>query len=170
MNLTENKRQLQILTIGAALVVFIILVVVVISLVGRKKPVTSPPKPSIAPNVVIPPQTKPEDLQPDVIEIRKKIIASQIGNRSGDILLYQADSYIIEYIPAPDVFFVTINKDPAPEAKQQAQEWFLDFGLQQSDLCDLPVRFILDNFEIRKTNPTFTSLPDGCTGEPLKKP
>ena len=170
MNLTENKRLFQLLTIAIVLIIFVILAMVIFSLFGRRKPVTSPPKASIAPNIVIPPQTKPEDLQPDVIEIRKKIIASQIDNRGGDILLFQADSFVIEYIPAPDVFFVTIDKDPASEAKQQAQKWFLDFGLQQNDLCDLPVRFILDNFEIRKTNPTFTSLPDGCTGEPLKKP
>lgn len=169
MNLTETKWKFQTLIVLVTAFLFVIAIVVVFTMVNRKRQITPSPQPSIAPNVIIPPETKSENLPSDVQETRKKIIATQIENRQGDILLYKAGSFIIEYVPTPDIFFVTINNDPVTEAKQQAQKWFLDFGLAQSDLCDLPVRFVLGNFEIRKTNPTFTSLPDGCTGEPLKK-
>lgn len=158
------------LLVGIGAIVIVLVVVLVYSFFPGKKSEQPQPSPSIAPNVIIPPQVDPETLPADVKKIREEIIAKQIANNHGDILLHQADSFKIEYIPSPDVFFVTISKDPAIAAKKQAQDWFLDFGLKQSDLCDLPVRFVLRNFEVRKTNANFTSLPDGCSGTPLKKP
>lgn len=170
MTLTESGWKLRTLVVAVAALFLVIAIIVIFTLVNRKSKPSLSPQPLIAPNVIIPPQKKPEDLSSSVQEIRKKIIASQIANVGGDILLYKTAAFKIEYVPTPNIFFVTVNKDPATEAKASAQKWFLDFGLKQEDLCDLPVRFVLGNFEIRKTNPTFTSLPDGCTGEPLKKP
>jgi len=176
MNLTQYKSKFQLLFAGAVVIILILVIASAFSLLGGKKteeeiplktsaPQSSPRQtaPTLAPNIIVPPQKSPESLPDDVKTTREKIIASQIANEQGDLLLYQSETYSIEYIPSPNVFFVKILKDPAQTAKKNAQSWFLNFGLAQSDLCDLPVRFILSTRELRETNPNFTSLPDGCT-------
>jgi hypothetical protein len=65
-------------------------------------------------------------------------------------------------VSTPDFFLATILKEPIEKNKKNAQDWFLKFGLSQSDLCNLPVRFGLGSFEFKKTNPSFTPFPDGC--------
>lgn len=163
ISLTENKRLFRLLLSSSVVAGIIVLVVVafsVFNLTRKKGP--SQAQPPIAPNIIVPPKVNPETLPAGIKAIRQKIISSQIGENHGDILLYQTDTYQIEYIPTPNVFFVTINADPAPQAKNETQQWFLSFGLEQEDLCNLPVRFILGNLDVRKTNPEFTSLPDGC--------
>ncbi len=172
MNLTELKPKARLFFIVIIIFIVIILIIVVISSFTKKESKETQPSPSIAPNVILPPQIEPEKLPPSVQEIRQQIINSFIRNEAGDLLLFEHENkaYRIEYIPAPDVFFVKIFNDPAIQFKQESQNWFKDFGLKQEDLCDLPVRFVLGNFEIRKTNPAFTSLPDGCTGQPQNKP
>lgn len=172
MNLTQVKSKFYLVIIAFVIIVVVVGLISIISFKNNSGSQNPSPQtaPSIAPNVIVPPKKKPTDLPSDIQEIRKKIIASQIGKTGGDILLYKTASFVIEYIPTPDIFFVTISKDPALDAKQQAQKWFLDFGLQQNNLCDLPVRFILGNLQIRKTNPNFTSLPDGCSTSSTTKP
>src|SRR3990167_3465916 len=172
MNLTELRKKSPFLITGIIIVSVLLLIIIILSFKKRAvQPSSSPsPSPSIATNFIIPSKIKPEQLPDDIKEIRKKVIASQIADNHGDILLRKTDTFIIEYIPSPDLFIVTIKKDPAEEAKKQAQEWFLNFGLKQQDLCNLPVSFILWTFDLRRTNPDFTSLPDGCTGTPTQKP
>lgn len=170
MNLTETKPKARIILIGIAIFIVIILVIAIFSLFKREKAPQPSPSPQIAPNKIVPPTKKPEELAQTVQEIRKEIIASEIANRKGDIILFDSTNYEIAFIPPMEVFFVTIYKDPAEGFKKEAQDWFKNFDLKQEDLCDLSVRFVLGNFEIRKTNPSFTSLPDGCTGQPLTKP
>lgn len=169
MDLTQLKSNFKPF---AVVIIVIALIVVGFALFwpkGQKAPSVTP-SPPIAPNTIVPPQKEPQELPKTIQEIRKTILSKQIEDRSGDIILFENENYQIAYIPAPNVFFVTIYKDPATQFKQEAQNWFKDFGFKQEDLCDLPVRFVLGNFEIRKTNPTFTSLPDGCTGQPATKP
>ena len=177
MNLTELRKKSPILFGVVALIVVILFIVIISAFFNRPKPIPSTgPSPEtaskedIAPNIIIPPKIGPEQLSPETKEIREKVVASKIADNHGDILLHKTGSFIIEYIPSPDLFIVTIKKDPAGEAKEQAQEWFLNFGLKQQDLCNLPVSFILWTFDLRRTNPDFTSLPDGCTGTPTQIP
>lgn len=115
-----------------------------------------------AKNQIAIPEKSPEELPANVQEIRKKLYAKPIADHNGDLLLAQTDAWIIEYIPTPQLFLVTIRKDPADTAKKDAERWFLDAGLKQEDLCDLPVRFLLGSEELRRTNINFTSLPNGC--------
>jgi|SRR3989344_4618697 len=110
----------------------------------------------------IPPREDVQKLPQETKSIRGKIIESQIDEIGGDIILYKDDSMDIKYIPTPDIFFVSIHKEPVNEAKIKAQGWFLNFGLEQTELCTLPVRFLLD-FELKKTNPNFNPLPSGCS-------
>ena len=177
MNLTELRKKSPFLIAVVAFVVIILLVVIIYAFFNRPQKIPQPsPSPqtsskeNVAPNIIIPPKIGPEQLSPETKETREKVIASQIADNHGDILLRKTDTFIIEYIPSPDLFIVTIKKDPAGEAKEQAQEWFLNFGLKQQDLCNLPVSFILWTFDLRRTNPDFTSLPDGCTGTPTQIP
>lgn len=163
MNLTKSKKPLLILLIASTFLIGALLILILYSYKNRQRLEPQPtPVPPIAENIIVPPTVNPETLPQDVKAIRQKIIASAVKDNRGDLLLYQTSSFKIEFIKTPNVFFVTIANDPAESAKREAEAWFISFGLKQQDLCDLPVRFVLGNFEIRRTNPSFTSLPDGC--------
>lgn len=115
-----------------------------------------------AKNQIAIPTKSPEELPPNVQAIRKQLYANPLENHNGDLLLAKSAAWVIEYIPTPELFLVTIVQDPADTAKNQAVRWFLNAGLLQEDLCDLPVRFLLGNEQLRRTNINFTSLPNGC--------
>ena len=169
INLTLLRSKVKFIILGAA-VILIIIAAIIISTFGKKDATPrNQTSTSTEPNAIAPPQTKSENLSEDIKVVRKKIIDSQIANRNGDIILYESENYQIEYIPTPDVFFVRIFRDPASIYKKEAQEWFLKFGLKQQELCSLPVRFLLTSFELRKSNSSFTSLPDNCDAPTLKK-
>lgn len=167
VNLTQVKKRLPVII--PALTIFILLIIVAFVYVffsprqrEQKKPPSPTAQPTPTPQKFLPPKIEPEKLPQDVQAIRKKIIVSHIENRRGDLVLYQPGPYEITYIPTPKIFFVNIFKDPAEIYKKQAQAWFLQFGLKQIDLCDLPVRFVLGSKELQKSNPNFKYLPDGC--------
>ena len=169
INLTLLRSKVKFIILGAA-VILIIIAAIIISTFGKKDATPrNQTSTSTEPNAIAPPQTKSENLSEDIKVVRKKIIDSQIANRNGDIILYESENYQIEYIPTPDVFFVRIFRDPASIYKKESQEWFIKFGLKQQELCDLPVRFLLTSFELRKSNSSFTSLPDNCDAPTLKK-
>lgn len=174
MNLTQIKTKFYLFIIAIVIIIGIVIVASILSLKSKKEipepPLQTTASPTIAPNIIIPPAKDTQTLSPTTQDIRKQIINGYLVDENGDLLLYKTDALRIEYIPSPDVFFVKIYKDPATTYKKQAQNWFLAFGLNQTDLCNLPVRFILSNSTVRKTNPQFHSLPDGCTGTPLTKP
>lgn len=175
MDLTGVKSKLPIILPVVIGVTLLLLVALGLALLGGKKVTVPTPSPTITPEIktsqtlgpiptfrVVPPKVDPETLPSDIKEIRKKIIASPLTSDRGVLILFKSENYVIRYITAPDDFYVTIFKDPAPVYKKEAQNWFLAFGLKQSDLCDLPVRFILGTREVRSSNPGFSSLPDGC--------
>ncbi len=168
MNLTKDKP-IFILAIAVIGVIVIALIAILLGSFGKKpknnsvQTNTSSPLPSIASNIIYPPKENPQNLSTDIKKIRQQIIASPISKDGGDLLLYSSDFVKIKYITSPDTFEVTILKDPAGQAKQEAQNWFMQSGLKLQDLCNLPVRFGLGSRELRQSNPDFTSLPDGCT-------
>ena len=110
---------------------------------------------------VIPSKQDIANLPSDTKKIRQKILEGKEIIKGKDLTLYKDDNYEIEYVPTPDIFFVKILRDPVQIYKNQAQDWFINFGLKQTDLCTFPVRFFLD-FKLKKTNPNFSALPDGC--------
>lgn len=109
------------------------------------------------------PDVNQKAFTPAIRETRGRILESVIEDRNGDLLLARSKNYTIEYIPAADVFWVSVGGEPVEEARQQAETWFRDFGLAQIDLCDLPVRFLLAGFSLQAAHPDFSSLPTGCS-------
>ena len=114
----------------------------------------------------------PSELSPEVRAIRERLIGLGIRKQQ-DGLLYETAAFTVEYVPLnfsnnpyTGVFFVTILKDPLQTHKEEAQKWLRSFGLQQSDLCDLPVAFLRGTPAPRIPNPDFNGRPDGCL--PLK--
>lgn len=167
MDLTQIKHRLPIIAPVVVIIVLIILIAFVYAFFNpREKPPTPTsqptPTPTAAPYKLLPEKVEPEKLPVDVQTTREKIIASQIENRRGDLILYKPGPYEITYIPTPKIFFVTLFQNPVEVYKKQAQNWFLNFGLKQTDLCDLPVRFVFGSRELKNANPNFVQLPDGC--------
>lgn len=163
MNLYNNQKKLQII-VGACLFFVIAMAIgILFSLNTGKK--AAP----IAPNKIVPPQVTPESLPKEVKDLKSKLIGKTIKNNNGDLLLYQSQNFYIEYITSPQVFFVTILRE-VDKSKIQAQEWFKEQGAKPEDLCNLPVRFVLGSIEARKENLNFSSLPDGCSNQPLTNP
>lgn len=170
MELTRFKEKSAFIIFGAFAVILLTITFLGFALFSPRgttektpRPTILPtPKATVSPNVIWPPRIKPEDLPADIKSIKEKIIAVQISNRGGDIILHQPGSYEIIYVPTLKAFFVPIYKDPAETHRKEAQDWFLKFGLKQADLCNLPVRFTLFDRQLKDTNPNFKYLPDGC--------
>lgn len=116
----------------------------------------------VSENLDLLPDFDTAQLAQPVREARQRMIDAVIEDRGGDLLLVKEDSFFIEYIAAAEVFWVSITDDPAEEARAGAELWFRDFGVMQSDLCDLPVRFLLYGFALQAAHPDFSSLPTGC--------
>lgn len=166
MQLTDftNNRKL---IIGAIAVAVVILLAIVISSSRGQKPQPETAGQSVPQtntgqiNVVPPPQASPKP-EKTVEDIKQQIIQSPIRDDNGDLILYEENAYEIKYVPAPDVFFVTIKQTPAQTYKEEAEEWFKSFGLTEKDLCALPIRFLLQDLRLRQQNPDFSSLPTDC--------
>lgn len=161
LNLAQNQNKIRFFLIIVGAIIIFAITFGVLSLLNRPKN-TTPPQPSIKPEVLIPSKSEIEKQPDEIKRIREKIVTSPLANENGDLVLYKEESYRIVYVPPVEIFFAQILKDPAKSAKKQAQDWFIKFGLKQSDLCTLPVRFLLYNPDIKKTNPNFSLLPDGC--------
>lgn len=122
----------------------------------------------LAPNHLYFPDTPSSQLPSPIQAIRKTLIRKAVDDNNGDLLLFNSPPFQVTYITGLDMFLVFINGESVGHAKRDAQRWFTESGLKQTDLCDLPVRFLLTTFELRTAHPAFTSLPDGCRGKPLQ--
>lgn len=108
---------------------------------------------------------KGETLDPDIQKLRDGLIKPEniIENNNGDLLLVLTDDYRIEYIPSPDIFIATLQKEPVENNRKKAEKWFLDKGFSQENLCNLGLQFILHSSLTQdyKTK-GFSSRPTGC--------
>lgn len=163
MTLTQNKKIFQVIIGVVALIIVVILISIIFALSSSKKA----DQKTIS-YAIVPPQ-KDVVLSTNIQELKKNLIASPIKNDNDDLLLYKDTNFYIEYITSPDVFFVKITSN-TKSSKQDAQKWFTSKGFKQEDLCLISVRFMLTTTDLRKENPNFSSLPDGCSGQPIKKP
>src|SRR3989344_5076229 len=158
INLTQFREKFPILLIPV-LVITIIFVVLLFGYRSQNKKQEPVNNNSIK---VVPQKSEIEKLPTDIKEIRRKIIESKIEEKDGVIFLFQSDSIVIRYVTTPDIFLVTVFKEPVADFKREAQNWFKAHGLKQENLCTLPVRFFLANLELKKANPDFSNFPDGC--------
>jgi len=112
---------------------------------------------------VIPPLEGRPSPTKNAQDIKKEIIASKISDQTGTLIIYKTSSYIVTYVPTPDIFFVNILQKPFDANKNQAEKWFLNFGLKQEDLCTLPVRFSVGFQASIKEKSSYNPFPAGCT-------
>lgn len=158
MNLNQNKKLLRVLIASTGLFLILVFVIPIginyFSKENKQEKVGG----------IVPPSktTLPEPIE----ALKQAIIRSALKNTNGDLLLHETENYKIEYITAPNIFFVTIRNN-TEDSRDESQKWFRDKGLKQEDLCDFSVRFRYIRKPGEKAN--FSSLPDGCTGEPLSK-
>lgn len=164
MNLSQNQNKFKIALIAGVVILFVILAITIIAGLKRTQAPnssTQTPGPTINPQILIPPIQNRSPVPQTAAEIKQQILKNPILD-NGDKILFTNANYRIVYVPTPDIFFIQILKDPANTARQDAQDWFTQKGLSQKDLCNLPVRFVLFNQDLKKTNPNFNYLPDGC--------
>lgn len=152
-------------SVVASLVGFLILMMWVRSGIGLpkidvSKDIENTPQAS---NALHFPTRRVVDLPASILKIRERIIAGYRVDRAGDLLLYQTTAYEIEYITGFDFFFVNITGGDPNAIKTEAEGWFKNFGLAQEDLCDLPLRFLIQDSLMRGLYPGYTTLPTGCS-------
>lgn len=159
MTLSQNRKLFQIAIASVTLFIVLVLAIpVALNLLSKDG------KDATISGIVPPAKTA---LPGPIQNIKQQIINSALQNKNGDLLLFETEDFAIEYISTPNVFFVTIRDNPE-KSRDLSQKWFIEKGLGQEDLCDFSVRFRY----IRKPGEkaSFSSLPDGCSGQPLSKP
>jgi hypothetical protein len=85
------------------------------------------------------------------------------GFNSG--VLYETDNVRIEYVQSADLFMGEIKTVNIVKAKSEASTFFLNKGLSQQGVCDLPLMFFLDpeiSQQLQGQDVIFSPLPNGC--------
>lgn len=156
INLSQYQKKLQLATIGAIIIGVLALLLPILFL-NKKMPET----PTLTVEKMIPPQNQTENIPQDMKTKKQKIIDSKIKVDKGDYIIYESADFKIIYLPSREIFFTTINKEPVVKNRENAQNWFKKFDLKQEDLCNFPVRLLVD-FKLKNDNPDFNPLPDDC--------
>ena len=118
---------------------------------GKKSLPLSQPNPSA---VVFPPT-----LSEKSVLLKKQITRSD--KKAGDITSDYPD-FRIDYLITNDEFIVTIKTKPYEDFKKKAEDWFLNQGFAQSELCFLHITFVAS----KQISPDLTledALPTGCS-------
>ncbi len=165
LNLNELQPKIKLLLLISLPILVIIVVLAITALRPGKKPVGEQPtaKPSLTPEKVIPPKSVTQQQPQRVKDIKQEIIAKPIRNQGGDLILNESSALTISYVPKLEIFFVSIKTEPVDNLREEAHQWFLNFGLKNEDLCGLPVRLTLYYPTLKNAHPDFGILPDGCT-------
>ncbi len=169
---------------GLISIIFLIILIRIFTLSQSSSPAVSPtplnttintPYPTVEPNQTTQPayninQTDKDyqriiskkQLSASNQAIRDKLISS-LNSQSG--ILQNSLDFQISYVKSPNVFMVEIKTNNADNAKQEAENWFTNQGLDQDGICNLPVVFYLspdvDDY-FKQHNLQFNPVPDGC--------
>ncbi|OGD89810.1 hypothetical protein A2W45_00370 [Candidatus Curtissbacteria bacterium RIFCSPHIGHO2_12_41_11] len=166
--LTDYKNKY--LKPGVLIVIIIVVLLITVIVLALKPKPKGPPQPQtelpetvskLSEKQVLPPKNQRDSPTDKVKTIKLEILKSKIGEDTGTIILFKSETYIIEYVPTPDIFFVTILKVPIDQNKIAAEGWFRDFGLTESEICSLPVRFSLGITDVNFKEP-FDPFPTAC--------
>lgn len=163
-----NLKQIQpkiklILLIGIPVLIMVVVLATLALSPGKQKTKEQPTvQPSLTPEKIIPPKSVTQQQPQRVKDIKQAIIAKPIRNQAGDLILKDSSNLTISFVPKLDIFFVTIKAEPVEELREEAHQWFLNFGLKNEDLCGLPVRFLLYTPTLKNAHPDFGILPNGC--------
>lgn len=158
ISLNESKKKLQLGVLGAVIIGLLVLMIPILFLKSSKKVGA----PTLTVEKMIPPQSQTEKIPQDIKTIKQTIIDAKIKEDNGDYIIFESVDFKIIYLPSREIFFVTILRERVAKNKQNAEDWFKKFGLKQEDLCNLPVRFMVD-FNLKKNNLNFNPLPSGCS-------
>ena len=164
MSLSQNQSRYKlIICVGIGVIIIIIITLLIGAFTSKNKDdQTILPSPSpIDLERFIPPIDKREETPQAVLNIKDQILQNATDD-NGDKILIQSKGYRIIYVPTLDTFLVLISKDPAETYRSEAQNYFLANGLSLTDICNLPVRFVI-NPEQKSTNPNFNYFPDNCS-------
>ncbi|MEK7581647.1 MAG: hypothetical protein AAB512_05185 [Patescibacteria group bacterium] len=158
ISLNESKRKLQFAVVGAIIIAILALVIPILFFRSSNKVET----PTLSVEKVIPPNEQTEKLPQDIKAKKQKIIDGKLKEDKGDYIIYDSAEYKIVYLPSREIFFATIKVEPVAKNRENVQNWFEKFDLKQEDLCNLPLRLLVDS-KFKKANLDFSPLPDGCT-------
>lgn len=165
LNLNELQPKIKlILLIGIPVLITVIVLAILALNPGKQKAKEQPTaQPSLTPEKVIPPKSVTQQQPQRVKDIKQEIISKPIRNQGGDLILKESSALTISYVPKLEIFFVAIKAEPVDNLREEAHQWFLNFGLKNEDLCQLPVRFLLYNPTLKKAHSDFKILPNGCS-------
>jgi len=85
------------------------------------------------------------------------------GFNSG--VLYETADVRLEYVQSANLFMGEIKTTNVVKAKADATTWFLNKGLSQEGICNLPLMFYLDtgvSQALQGQDVVFSPLPNGC--------
>lgn len=110
-------------------------------------------------------QTQPITTEEETTQTAKEEILAMLPKDKKAGILHENNDYRIEYIESLDVFKIEVVSSDVANTKKAGNKWFLDHGMTQAEICELPVRFYL-NYGLTQDYPelkkTFTPLPDEC--------
>lgn len=162
INTFANRKRV---LIAVLLLIFALAVVTITTVNFMKKPqkntVSTVSQPSAEEIKIV--KGKTVELGPKAIDLKKQIIAGPIREDHGDKYLVQSREFTVIYVPGPDQFYIQINNQPAADNKTKAQQWFLDKGFTNQDLCGLGLHFQLATPEVtQKEISKFNTAANGC--------
>ncbi len=118
------------------LLLIILLIAAVIFMVQtpfNKRAVVLAPEPSPLSYVAKPMSQEAKDLKAKLVKTDKYV---------GDLTLVDDPKYKIEYLISNDKFMGTVRVAPYATSKQAAEDWFMNQGFSDFDLCTLEISFV----------------------------
>ncbi len=175
-----NKKVTVLFAIIGVFIITCIVIVVYMNLSKQDLPDDSPTQPTPVPtfqgkaireNVSYNTEAKRKTI--DVIQNRQELseqgrstrqsIIGRLNNTSG--IVHKTAKYRLEYIASPDVFMAEILTTDINQAKEEVQDYLNKEGINQNDICYLPLVFYLSAFtsqSVKDTNTEFNPMPLGC--------
>lgn len=141
MKKVTKETHLQLLLI----ILLIAAVILMIQVPFNKKAVVLAPQPSPQPYVAKPISEEAKNLKAKLVKTDKYV---------GVLTVVEEPKFKVDYLISNEEFMVTIKESPFVDSKKAAQEWFMNQGFEDFDLCTLqisfvPVKGIVDNLEAR---------------------
>ena len=118
------------------LLLIILLIAAVILMVRNpfsKKAVVPEPQPSPQPYVAKPMSQEAKDLKAKLVKTDKYV---------GDLSLADEPKFKVEYLISNEKFIVTVKESPYAVSKKAAEDWFMNQGFVDFDLCTMQISFV----------------------------
>ena len=181
--LMRGQKQDYFTLLLGGILVFIVFAIVIIISTQQNTPTPSPttpsptsePPPTVSDNLPVfydnsaearlaeKVQARPT-LQPQDAQAKSTTLNTILhGFNSG--VLYETNDVRVEYVQSADLFMAEIKTTNLVKAKSEASTWFINQGLSQDGICNLPLMFYLDpavSQTLQGQDVVFSPLPNGC--------